>query len=180
MNKVIIVLGGTPRGKTEFQRILMNAAWVWNINPKNKLAGLAEKELFWKGERTEEFYKALNALAHIANTAWGFEKNHVLEKIESFLSDPDEQKTKDGINFFSKFVMVIHGITAELAKTLKEEYGAFSLYISEKSLNTQYKDDADRKKIEDRYDHILYEDDTQFSLNVENVIDILTKEREGV
>ena len=168
MKKAIILLSGTPQGKSKFDEITKETSWVWNTNPRNYLGALS-KNFYWSGERNEQYYKFTEELLTLTNRYFNFEEKYLKEKIEKFNSDDSLIKIlrEEGQleKKFDRFILIIHGITKDLVEMLESDYGVFKLHISRRDLNTNVKEQ----------DYVIYEDDPNFKEEVERVLRILTK-----
>jgi hypothetical protein len=164
MQKAILLLTGSPSSKNEFDRIAKETCWVWAVNPNNRLSDIS-KSLFWDGERTEEFQKFLHKFRTLVNEHLEFEEKYIKSMIEKFLADEDSVKVSPDSKTFSKFLLVIHGLSNSLYQVLKDEYGAFQIHVSSRSLNTNI----------ESHDLCLYEDDDDFEQKVNGLIDSLSK-----
>jgi hypothetical protein len=175
MEKAIVILTGTPSGKVKFDKIITQECWRWNVSAKNWLAEVATTKLYWKGaeegERNEEYHKTLANFYAFVNQYFGYETHYVREAIERFRADDVEQRSNQG-KVFSKFLLVLHGISKELTQKLKEEEGAIQIHITSRSLNTNV----------EHHDLVYYEDDAEFEEQVRHIVNVLTntKEKESV
>jgi hypothetical protein len=165
MQKTVILLSGTPQGKQSFAQKVKEIAWVWQINPKDHIKDNA-KTFYWDGVKTEEIYKYVGEQLPILNRYFNYEQKYLEDKIERFLSDDDEYK-RSGDKVFDKFILVVHGVSKDLVPFLQEEYGVFRIHISKKEYNSSEKFPPDVT--------MLYEDEDKFTIEVNRVIEILTK-----
>lgn len=166
MQKTIILLSGTPEGKTKFAEIAQQISWVWQINPKNHIRDNA-KLFYWDGTKTEETWKYVVEQLEILNKYFDFERKFLKDKIQRFLGDTDEYKTSKELKVFDKFILIAHGVSKGLVPFLQEEYGVFKIHISKKEYNSNEKFSNDVV--------VLYEDEENFSLEVNRIIEVLTK-----
>lgn len=165
MNKAIILLSGTPSGKSKFIETAKNSSWLWNINPRDFL-GAKSNSFYWDGERTDEYYKFSNELLKLVNKYFEFEEKYLKEKIEKFQSDYSETKTNKE-KVFNKFLLIAHGISKDIVPMLKNEYGVFEIHVTRHDLNTNV----------ELHELILYEDDANFESEVERYINVLTNSK---
>jgi len=165
MQKAVLILSGNPSGKNEFDRIAKETCWVWHCNSRNHL-GKISKSFFWNGERDEKYEKYISEIFPILNDYFDFEENYFKDLLNNkFLPDSDDVKTSEDGKEFRKFLFVIHGLSKSLVQVFEEEYGAFQIHISSRSLNSNV----------ENHDVVLYEDDPDFREQVENLIDTLVK-----
>jgi hypothetical protein len=164
MKKAIIIASGTPEGKNKFDEIVKKSSWSWNVNFKNYLGSLS-KNFYWSGERDETYYKFIVELSDLTNRYFSSEEKYLREKIEKFNSDDSEQKIGEDGKVFTKFILIIHGVSRDLVDMLESDYGLFQLHISRRDLNTNT----------ESHDYVLYEDDENFEEEVERVLNVLTK-----
>src|SRR5258706_761119 len=176
MDKTIVLLSGTPTGKTRFSELVNEIAWQWNCNSKDFLADQA-KSMGWNGIRDDKFYKFIAELLSLANKNFGFERKYLEQKIEAFKKDDSITKTdKISGKEFSKFVLILHGVSKDLVASLKEDYGVYKIYVTSHALRTNV--------IPER-DFILYDDievnngdflpNENFETEVLNIINKLTE-----
>ena len=163
MNSSIILLSGTPSGKKNFINIAREDNWVWNLNIKDRLTEVAEKELGYKGERDEAHYKFISKFLSLLDSTYNYQEKFLTEKIQKFLSEEREYFADSTGKKFHNYLMIIHGVTPKMVYFLKENYGVFQIYVSEKKLNT----------VGGRFDNILYEDDEDFPEKCKNTLNIL-------
>ena len=164
MKRAIILASGLPTGKNRFDEIAKKTSWVWNINYRNYL-GLLSKNFYWQGERNEEYYKFVRELCDLTNRYFNSEEIYLREKIEKFNADDSESKLGEDGQKFYRFILIVHGVSKNLVDMLESDYGVFQLNLSRRDLNTNI----------ESYDHIIYEDDTDFEEQVERVLNVLTK-----
>lgn len=167
MNKAIIILTGIPEGKNKWDDIVKKTSWVWGVNPKNALARIAKNNLFWDGERTEQYSKFLSEFLSLVNLNFQFEEVYTRKTIEKFLKDEDEYKIDVDQTKFNNFLLVIHGTSKTLSTKLKDEFGAFQIHVTSRILNSN---------VEPHHDFILYEDDENFESEVERILSGLTQD----
>jgi hypothetical protein len=167
MKKSIIILSGTPEGKNKFDEIAKKTSWIWAINPNNRLGDISKNSLFWDGEKSESFQKFLSEFRQLANKYLDFEASYVRSMVEKFLSDDDAVKVSPDGKKFEKFLLVVHGMRNDLYPLFEENYGAFQIHISSRSLNTNV----------ESHDLCLYDDDDDFEQKVDELIGSLTKEK---
>lgn len=168
MNKAIIILTGSSTGRAKFNEIAKRTCWLWSINPKNYLTNTA-KNLYWNGDRDNNFYGFISGLLESSNSAFNFEENYIAEKLEKFHQDADDYKRNENNITFSKFLLVIEGVSNKLIKKLEDEEGAFQLHIAQ-SQNTNI----------EKHDYTVFETSNTFCEDVERVINVLTNEKEKV
>lgn len=162
MKKAIIVLNGTPDGKSAFSLVLKEIAWVWELNPKKYIK---DKAKLFNHDGETDLEKYAGEQLELVNKHFDFEKKYLRENIGRFKADEDEFKTNAlKTKSFDKFVLIIHGVSQDIIEHLKEEYGIFTVNISRKDLNTNI----------EKYDKVLYSDDEGFSIDVNRTIEILT------
>lgn len=163
--KAIILLSGDPQTKNKFIDMVESIAWIWNINPKNKLRNNLKSNFYWKGDKTEEVEKFISDQLVSYNELFDFEKSFLAEKIKAFNDDDSEVKTHED-KTFDKFVLIVHGVSKSLVPFLQEEYGVFKIHLSKREYNSN----------ENLNDYtVLYEDDENFTIEVNRIIEILTK-----
>lgn len=169
MDKAIIVITGTPSGKGQFEKIAKQNVWLWNVNPKNWLGEVARRHLYWSGEeRNEEYHRKIARLYSLVNEEFGFEGHYIAQLLERFRDFDKEVMRGTGEDGqereFTKFLLVIHGISKELTKRLEEEEGALQVHVTSRTLNTNV----------ELHDYVLYEDDADFEERVLKLIKVLT------
>lgn len=169
MEKAILILTGTPSGKSRFDSIITQKCWRWNVSAKNWLAEIAKSKLYWSAEdRDENYHKTLANFYEFVNREFDFESHYIREAINRFRAfDADKMTKVDDQNqetVFVKFLCVLHGITKELTSKLEQDEGAMQIHVTSRALNTNIY----------HHDYVLYEDDADFEQQVEKVIDILT------
>lgn len=162
MKKAIILLSGTPSGKSKFIEIAKKESWIWNINSRDFL-GTKAPSFYWDGERNENYYKFLGEYLKLVNKYFDFEEKYLREKFDKFSSDDSEFKSS-GDKQFDKFVLIAHGVSKELVSTLESDYGVFKIHVSRKDLNSNIEPDL-----------VLYEDDENFEAETIRFIETLTK-----
>ena len=150
MNKAIILLSGTTPSR--FIEIAKKSSWVWHININNFL-GSRKNEFYWDGEEGQ-FY---NSFTH--------EFFALIYKY--FTADDNEVKVAKG-KVFTKFLLVVHGVSDNLVSTLKDEYGVFKIHLSNK----------ERNENDILNDVVLSEDNGNFEEEVNKLIYILTSSNE--
>ena len=165
MNKAIIVLSGSPEAKNKFAEIVKRVAWVWAINAKDLIRENL-KLFYWDGSRTEDVNKLVLEQFELFNKNFDFEKKYLSDKITKFNEDDSEFKT-NGSNTFDKFVLISHGVSKDILPYLQEEYGVFKIHLSRKDYNSNEKFPNDVT--------VLYEDGDDFVVEVNKIIEILTK-----
>ncbi len=166
MKKTIILLSGSPNSKNRFAEMVKNIAWIWEINSKDYLR--ENLRLFsWDGNRTEEINKLVEDQLKLYNERFDFERKFLKDRIERFLSDEGEFKKSSEGKVFDKFVLIVHGVSKELVPFLQEEYGIFRVHLSKKEYNSNERFPKDIT--------ILYDDENNFSLEVNRIIEVLTK-----
>ena len=177
MDKAIIILSGTPSAKVSFDRIITQECWRWNVNSKNWLAQVAKEKLYWSAEdRDEQYHKTLAAFYTFVNQHFGFETHYIREAIERFRAFDAEQmiihvEEQNQNKTFTKFLLVLHGVSRELTQKLKDEEGAIQIHITSRALNTNV----------EHHDLVYYEDDVNFEEQVKTIVNVLTtnmKEKE--
>jgi len=166
MKKTIILLSGTPDGKSKFAEIAREISWTWEINPKNQIRDNA-RSFYWKKNDKDDIYKYISEQLEILNRYFDFERNFLKDKIERFLSDEDEFKKSPEGKVFDKFILIAHGVSKNLVPFLQDEYGVFKIHISKKEYNSNEKFDNDIT--------VLYEDEEDFTIQVNKIIEVLTK-----
>lgn len=164
MRKSIILLSGTPAGKSEFGKIAQEISWVWQVNPKDHVRDTS-KLFYWNGVKTEKTWKYINEQLAILNKYFDYEKNFLKDKIERFLGDDAEYKTSKDNKVFDKFILIAHGVSKDLVPFLQEEYGVFKIHISKKEYNSNEKFDNDIT--------VLFEDEEDFTIQVNKIIEVL-------
>ena len=165
MKKTIIVLSGSPEAKNKFAEIVKDMAWVWSINAKDFLRENL-RLFYWDGSRTDEINKLVAGQLELFNEKFDFEKNYLADKITKFNEDDSEVKVKEN-KTFDKFVLIAHGVSKNLLPFLQEEYGVFKIHLSKKEYNSNEKFTNDVT--------ILYEDDENFNVEVNKLIEVLAK-----
>lgn len=164
MRKAIILLNGTPAEKKNFSSILKEIAWVWDIDPRKYIRDKAKQFFYCNGDLSD-IGKYVAEQLNLVNKHFDFERTYLTENIQRFVDDEDEVKTF-GNRSFDKFVLVVNGVSAELLEFLKEEHGAFVVTVSRRDLNTNV----------ESQDMILYSDEDSFSIEINKLIEVLTKE----
>ncbi len=164
MNKIMILLSGTPSGKSFFEKVAKENSWVWNLNVKNNLGNLA-KGFYWDGQRNDEYYKFISEFLDLLNKHFNYEEVHLKKKIEDFKNDIDDVKRDPEGKEYSNFILIMHGVSREMAEVLKNEYGVIQIHITRRDLHTTPEKDLP-----------LYEDDKDFEEQVRKTIGILTKD----
>ena len=165
MKKTIIVQSGSPEPKNKFAEIVKDMAWVWSINAKDFLRENL-RLFYWDGSRTDEINKLVVEQLELFNEKFDFEKNYLVDKITKFNEDDSEVKVKEN-KTFDKFVLIAHGVSKNLLPFLQEEYGVFKIHLSKKEYNSNEKFTNDVT--------ILYEDDENFNVEVNKLIEVLAK-----
>ncbi len=169
MNKAIVVLTGTPEGKSKFDAVAKKSCWLWNSNPKNYLTKIAKDKFYWDGEKNEKYFQFIAEQFQLVNKYFGFEEIYIGDLIEKFTQNENEQMSLKSDNgeeqVFNNFLLVIHGLSKELTTKLKEDQGVFQLHISNRKLNTNI----------ENHDYCLYDDDENFDEEVNRFINILMK-----
>lgn len=165
MKKVIIVLSGSPEAKNKFAEIVKRVAWVWAINAKDFVRENL-KLFYWNGSRTEDINKLVSEQLELLNQKFDFERKYLSDKITKFNEDDSEFKT-NGNNTFDKFVLIAHGVSKDSLPYLQSEYGVFKIHLSRKDYNSNEKFSNDVT--------VLYEDSEDFIVEVNKIIEILTK-----
>ncbi len=164
MKKAIILLSGDPESKSKFTKIVESIAWVWNVNPKNPIRNNL-KSFYWKGDRTEEIENLISSQLIVYNQLFDFERSFLIEKITNFNNDESEVKVHEN-KTFDKFVLIAHGVSKDLVPFLQEEYGVFKIHLSKREYHSN----------ENLNDYtVLYEDDENFTIEVNRIVEILTK-----
>lgn len=184
MEKAIIVLTGTPSSKGLFDKIITQTSYRWNINPKNHLAEVARSKLYWSGtaERGEEYHRKLAALTEFVNREFNFETLYVQQLIERFKTfDAEEMvlKNENATKVFTKFLLVIHGISKDLTKKLASEEGAVQVHVTSRKLNTVVYNSDMTEQSKPRHDLVFYDDDKTFETDIQNLINTLTQQKEN-
>lgn len=177
MNKTIVLLSGVPSAKTRFSEIVNEIAWSWNCNSKNFLADLA-KSLGWDGEtRDDKFYKFISEFLSLANKSFDFERKYLEQKIRAFQEDESETKTdKLSGKEFSKFVLILHGVSKELVSWLQEDFGVYKIYVTRYSLNSNFIPESDFIIYEDKKEADgMYSENENFETEILNIINKLTE-----
>jgi hypothetical protein len=161
-SKAIIILSGLNDGKTLFSLIAKNENkefydrdgwWTWAINATNVL-GAATRTLGSPGIRDDKYYEFIGKLKALSNEYWNFEPNYTKEMADKFKSGDKAE------------ILIVHGCDDEIANMLKEDYGAFTIYITSKKSN---------KNFSELYDKVLVWDNDTFTQDVIDTLDILTK-----
>lgn len=166
MKKTIILLSGSPNSKNRFTEIVKDIAWIWGINSKDYIR--ENLRLFsWDGNRTEEINKLVEDQLKLYNENFDFERKFLKDRIERFLSDEDEFKKSPEGKVFDKFILIAHGVSKNLVPFLQDEYGVFKIHISKREYNSNEKFDNDIT--------VLYEDEEDFTIQVNKIIEVLTK-----
>ena len=165
MKKTIIVQSGSPEPKNKFAEIVKDMAQVWPINAKDFLRENL-RLFYWDGSRTDEINKLVVEQLELFNEKFDFEKNYLVDKITKFNEDDSEVKVKEN-KTFDKFVLIAHGVSKNLLPFLQEEYGVFKIHLSKKEYNSNEKFTNDVT--------ILYEDDENFNVEVNKLIEVLAK-----
>lgn len=163
MKKTIIVLSGSPEAKNKFAEIVKDMAWVWSINAKDFLRENL-RLFYWDGSRTDEINKLVIEQLELFNEKFDFEKRYLVDKITKFNEDDSEVKVKEN-KTFDKFVLIAHGVSKNLLPFLQEEYGVFKIHLSKREYNSNEKFANDFT--------ILYEDDADFNVEVNKLIEVL-------
>ena len=168
MEKAILLISGSPSGKSKFIETAKKSSWCWNCNAKDFL-GTKTNSFYWNGERDEEYYRFTYEFLELVNRYFRFEEKYLKNKIEDFLKDDSPNKlSKDG-TVFDKFLLIAHGVSRELVSTLKDDYGVFQIHISRRDLNSN---------AESMNDLVLYEDDENFEGEVNRVVNVLTDNKQ--
>lgn len=179
MNKVIVMLSGTPQGKNALSELLKQQAWVWDINPKNALGAEMKNpnrqsplnfnpKFYWNGERDATYYKYLSDWIKILNKHFDYEAQYIEEKIQSFNDDTDEEKKSLEGKTFNNFVLVIHGISPQLIDQLKEEHGALRVIIVAPS--TEFYNEQNQNVVPENVDFVVKETQEEISDFVTNLL----------
>lgn len=164
MDKAIILISGTPQGKTSFEKIAKETCWLWNANACNFL-GKISKQFYWDGERSERQNKFIGDLLTLVNSNFDFERKYIKNIAEKFIADTSEVKTEQSSKKnFERFLLIIHGISKELIEEIEGEFGAFQLHITSRKQSTNI----------EGHDYCLYEDDDNFVEEANRVIRVLT------
>lgn len=163
MKKTIILLSGSPDAKNRFAEIAKTVSWVWAINAKDYIRENL-KLFYWDGSRTEEINKLVAEQLELFNEKFNFEKNYLVDKITKFNEDDSEVKI-NGNKTFDKFILIAHGVSKDLVSFLQEEYGVFKIHLSKREYNSS--------EITNDYT-VLYEDDENFVVEVNRIIEVLT------
>ena len=163
MKKAIIILDGiSSDAKTLFSMICKNenhnfypedGFWTWQINSSNVL-GVAARTL-GAVERDDKFYEFIKELRDLANKYYDFENSYLREMCDKFSSN-------DQVN-----LLLIYNTNDEQVKFLKEDFGAYDLMISSSKSN---------KDFTSSYDKVLKWDDPNFTDDVVEFLEILTKD----
>lgn len=164
MKKAVIVLSGSPEAKNKFAEIVKKISWRWEINPKDFVRE-SFKLFYWDGSKTDETNKLAAEQLELYNNKFDFERKYLTYKITKFNEDDSEVKVS-GDKTFDKFVLIAHGVSKNLVSFLQEEFGAFKIHLTKKEYNSN-------QVINDAV--ILYEDDENFVVEVNRLIDILTR-----
>ena len=163
MKKTIIVLSGSPEAKNKFAEIVKDMAWVWSINAKDFLRENL-RLFYWDGSRTDEINKLVVEQLELFNEKFDFEKRYLVDKITKFNEDDSEVKVKEN-KTFDKFVLIAHGVSKNFLPFLQEVYGVFKIHLSKREYNSNEKFANDFT--------ILYEDDADFNIEVNKLIEVL-------
>lgn len=172
MNKALIILTGSPSSKNKFDEIVTKSCWRWAGNCRNKIPETAT-DYGWDGEKNENFYSYQREQIDLVNRYFKHEERYYGELIERFEQDSDEVKvlkTKDGEKVFTKFLLILHGVSPELTEKLKEQHGAYQIHVTNHELKTNV----------DIHDLVYFEDDETFEDDINNLIVSLTGEKGGV
>lgn len=166
MKKTVLLMSGTPDGKAKFAKIAQEISWIWQINPKTYIRDNA-KLFYWEKTETEDIYKYIGEQLEILNRHFDFERKFLKDRIERFLSDEDEFKKSPEGKVFDKFILIAHGVSKNLVPFLQDEYGVFKIHISKREYNSNEKFNNDIT--------VLYEDEEGFTIQVNKIIEVLTK-----
>lgn len=171
MNKLMILLSGTPDGKKNFDKIIKKECWTWNCNAKNFLSDLS-RSFGWDGvTRDDKFYKFISEFLSLLNRNFNFERKYLDQKIKAFLDDESEVKTdRETQKEFSKFILIMHGVSKDLVEGLKQKYGVYKIYIARGK-----KEDWNNSTYIPESDSVLYEDDDTFEQEILNIVNKLTE-----
>lgn len=165
MNKIIVLLSGTPSGKSKFDELARQSNWTWNVNPKSRLSD-ESRILGWDGVVTDAHHKFIAEYIALLNKYLGYEKKFIEEKISSFKSDDSQTKTARGSDkVLTRFMLIMHGVSKDLAEELQKEHGAFRIHITRRDFNTITRRTAEGNIIP-KSDFVLYEDDLDFEEQV--------------
>jgi len=157
MDKTIILLSGTPSGKAKFDSLARRGNWTWNVNPKNKLSD-ESRSLGWDGVVDDAHHRFIAEYIALLNKHLSYEKKFLEEKISSFKADESESKSlRDSEEKFTRFMLIIHGVSKFLVEELQKEHGAFKIHITRRDLNSN---------VIPVSDFVLYEDDPDFEKQV--------------
>ena len=163
MRKAIIIVSGIADGTTLFNLVAMNQHqqfypspgwWTWKVNHSNAL-GKCAQILGAPAERNDEYFDVISELREIGNKHYDFVNEYYRASIASF-------NLKENVD-----LLLVYGVDLEKAKTLQEDYGAFTLMVSSTKSN---------KNFEDSYDKVLYWDAPTFTQDVIDFLTILTSD----
>ena len=164
MKKTILLISGSPEAKNKFAEIVKEIAWVWAINSKDFIRENL-KLFYWDGSRNEEINLVISNQLELYNEKFDFEKKYLMEKINRFQADESEVKVHEN-KTFDKFVLIAHGVSKDLVSFLQEEYGVFKIHLSKREYHSN----------ENLNDYtVLYEDDENFTIEVNRIVEVLTK-----
>jgi len=164
MKKTILLISGSPEAKNKFAEIVKEIAWVWAINSKDFIRENL-KLFYWDGSRNEEINLFISNQLELYNEKFDFEKKYLMEKINRFQADESEVKVHEN-KTFDKFVLIAHGVSKDLVSFLQEDYGVFKIHLSKREYHSN----------ENLNDYtVLYEDDENFTIEVNRIVEVLTK-----
>src|SRR5689334_10048428 len=168
MQKAILILTGTPPAKNSLATIVKKTCWCWNASAKNRLAEIAKENFYWTVDaRDETYHKTLAALYSMVNQTFDFERQYLLQLVERFNAFDKDKMVDAAGNEFTKFLLIVHGISREMTKELEEYEGAMQVHVTSRSLNTNILE----------HDLVIYEDDPTFEQDVNKIIEQLTNSK---
>jgi hypothetical protein len=155
MNKCIIAISGTMKGKAMFQEIVENKMKL-KIKGADCDLGLQEiiSQLGWDGETYDKrYYDFYNTIFKLSNDIYDFKHVYLVREIENFQEDEEYQ------------ILALKG-SNELEKEFEEEVGVINILIAKNEF--EYCENALK------YDWVILMN-KDFENSVKQTLDILLK-----